>query len=236
MSETGRPLFQRALIVGAGSGLSASLARRFASNHMRVALAARNTAKLATLCAETGAAAFKCDATKPEEVETLFGDVEGAIGAPDVVVHNASGRVRGEFVTLDPAAVRDSILQTAFSGFLVARHAVPAMLKSGHGAILFTGASASVKGYARSAPFAMGKFALRGLAQSLAREFAPKGIHVAHFVIDGQIGIPKGATSPADDDARLDPDAIAGTYFHVLQQPRSAWTWEVELRPWVETF
>ena len=107
------------------------------------------------------------------------------------------------------------------------------MLANGSGAILFTGASASVKGYAESAPFAMGKFAQRGLAQSMARELAPKGIHVAHFVIDGAIR-PRGHVDP--NDSTLDPDAIANAYLHVLLQPRSAWTWEVELRPWVERF
>jgi NAD(P)-dependent dehydrogenase (short-subunit alcohol dehydrogenase family) len=107
------------------------------------------------------------------------------------------------------------------------------MLATGAGAILLTGASASVKGYAESAPFAMGKFALRGLAQSLAREFAPRGIHVAHFVIDGAI---RPAGRADDADAMLDPDAIAQAYLHVLMQPRSAWTWEIELRPWAERF
>lgn len=233
MSEKKQPDFHNALIVGAGSGLSASLARLLSRNEMRVALAARNTDKLAALCNETGASAFKCDATKPEDVESLFRAVEGAMGAPDVVIHNASGRARGEFAALDPAAVRESILQTAYSGFLVAHRAVGTMLKEGRGAILFTGASASVRGYARSAPFAMGKFALRGLAQSMARELAPKGIHVAHFIIDGGIG---SAQSRATNDAMLDPDAIAATYIHVLNQPRSAWTWEIELRPWVENF
>ena len=110
------------------------------------------------------------------------------------------------------------------------------MLVAGHGAILFTGASASVKGYAQSAPFAMGKFALRGLAQSMARELAPKGIHVAHFVIDGAVRSAARAEPAAAPDSQLDPDAIAQTYLQVLQQPRNAWTWEVELRPWLERF
>jgi NAD(P)-dependent dehydrogenase (short-subunit alcohol dehydrogenase family) len=228
INETG---FRRALIVGAGSGLSASLARLLARHGMRIALAARNTEKLAALCGETGAAAFAADATKIEDVDNLFEDVRTAIGPPDVVIYNASGRLRGEFAALDPQAVKDVILQTAYGGFLVAHHAVGAMLKQGRGAIFFTGASASVKGYAKSAPFAMGKFALRGLAQSMARELAPKGIHVAHFVIDGRIG-----SASVDDTSILDPDAISETYLHILRQPRSAWTWEVELRPSVETF
>jgi NAD(P)-dependent dehydrogenase (short-subunit alcohol dehydrogenase family) len=230
------PEYKIALIVGAGAGLSASLARLFSRQGLRVALAARQIDKLGALCAETGALAFACDATVPDEVERLFGLVEREIGAPDVVVHNASSRARGAFVDLVPADVAQAIAISAFGGFLVAQQAVTRMLPNNHGAILFTGASASVKGYAQSAPFAMGKFALRGLAQSLAREMSPQGIHVAHFVIDG--GIRSAARSePADrPDSMLDPDAIAFSYWSVLQQPRSAWTWEIELRPWVEKF
>jgi len=158
------------------------------------------------------------------------------LGAPDVVVYNASFRTRGPFVDLDPAAVEKAIAVTAFGGFLVAQQAARRMLPTGQGAILFTGASASVKGYAQSVPFAMAKFALRGLAQALARELSPRGIHVAHFVIDGGIRSERRPPSPDKPDALLDPDAIAQTYLHVLQQPRSAWTSEIELRPWVETF
>jgi NAD(P)-dependent dehydrogenase (short-subunit alcohol dehydrogenase family) len=227
------PNYKTSLIVGAGSGLSASLARLLAGSGMAVALAARDAHKLQAICAETGASAFACDAQDETQVARLFDDVEKQFGAPDVVIYNASGRVRGPFTTLDPAEVRRTLIVTAFGGFLVAQRAVPSMLTQGFGAVLFTGASASVKGYAQSAPFAMGKFALRGLAQSMARELAPKGIHVAHFVIDGAIR-PRGRTD--DGDSMLDPDAIASTYLHVLMQPRSAWTWEVELRPWVERF
>jgi NAD(P)-dependent dehydrogenase (short-subunit alcohol dehydrogenase family) len=225
--------YRTALIVGAGHGLSAALARRLAQGGIGVALAARDTAKLASLCAETGAVAFACDAQDEAQVARLFDDVGRRLGAPDVVVYNASARVRGPFTTLDPADVRRTLLVSAFGAFLVARRAVPAMLATGAGAILLTGASASVKGYAESAPFAMGKFALRGLAQSLARELAPRGIHVAHFVIDGAI---RPAGRADDADAMLDPDAIAQAYLHVLMQPRSAWTWEMELRPWAERF
>ena len=228
--------YETALIVGAGSGLSASLARLFAREGLRVALAARNSDKLASLCAATGARAFACNAIEPEQVARLFSDVEAALGAPDVVVYNASGRARGPLVELVPAEVERAIMVSAFGGFLVAREAAARMLPKGHGAILFTGASASVKGYPQSSSFAMGKFALRGLAQSIARELAPQGIHVGHFVIDGAIRNPGRVEPPDRPDSMLDPDAIAASYLSVLRQPRSAWTWEVELRPWVERF
>lgn len=230
------PRHDIALIVGAGSGLSASLARLFSREGLRVALAARNTEKLAPLSAETGAQSFACDAIDPEQVSRLFEEVERRLGVPDVVVYNASGRLRGPLVELVPAEVEHALRVSAFGGFLVAQQAVRRMLPEGKGALLFTGASASVKGYAQSAPFAMGKFALRGLAQSLARELAPQGIHVAHFVIDGAIRNPGRTEAAGKPDSMLDPDAVAETYLHVLRQPRSAWTWEIELRPWVERF
>jgi NAD(P)-dependent dehydrogenase (short-subunit alcohol dehydrogenase family) len=228
--------YSRTLIVGAGAGLSASLARLFAKNGLAVALAARDTSKLNSLCAETGAEAYACDATSPEEVAKLFEALDREGGQPDVVVYNASGRVRGPFISLEAQDVDRSMRVSAFGAFLVAQEAARRMLRQGKGAILFTGASASVKGYPESAPFAMGKFALRGLAQSMAREFAPKGIHVAHFVIDGGIRSATRPDPPDRPDSLLDPDAIAENYLHILNQPRSAWTWEVELRPWVERF
>ncbi len=230
------PVYKTALIVGAGEGLSASLARLFAREDMRVGLAARHTDKLGPLCAETGARAYACDAVKADEVGRLFQDFERDIGAPDVVVYNASARSRGPFVDLVPAEVERALTVGAFGGFLVAQQAAARMVPKGAGAILFTGASASIKGYAQSAPFAMAKFALRGLAQSMARELAPKGVHVAHFVIDGGIKSAARPTPLDRPDSMLDPDAIAANYLYVMRQPRSAWTWEVELRPWVENF
>ncbi len=228
--------YSKALIVGSGSGLSASLAQLFAREGFKIALAARNTEKLASLCNSTGATAFSCDASDPDQVSQLFQDVERKIGEPDVVIYNASARSRGPFISLVASEVEQAIRTSAFGGFLVAQEAAKRMVPNGHGAILFTGASASVKGYAQSAPFAMGKFALRGLAQSMARELAPLGIHVAHFIIDGAIRNPGRTEPPENPDSILDPDAIAANYLHVLRQPRSAWTWEMELRPWVEKF
>jgi NAD(P)-dependent dehydrogenase (short-subunit alcohol dehydrogenase family) len=228
--------YKTALIVGAGPGISASLARGLAAAGVKVGLVARDAGKLAPLASEIGAKTFAADATDPAAVARLFAEVDAALGEPDVVAYNASGRVRGSILDLDPEAVRGAMIVSAFGGFLVVQQAARRMVPRGKGAILLTGASASVKGYAQSAPFAMGKFALRGLAQSTARELSPKGIHVAHFVIDG--GVRSAARPvPADrPDSLLDPDAIAETYLAVLRQPRSAWSLEVELRPWVEPF
>ena len=228
------PPYQSALIVGAGAGLSASLARALAKEGVRVALAARSVDDLDALKRETGAVTFACDASARTDVEKLFVELEAAGGAPEIVIYNASYRTRGPLVELDPAEVERSIAVSAFGAFLVAQQAVRRMLPKQSGAILFTGASASVKGYAQSASFAMGKFALRGLAQSMARELAPQGIHVAHVVIDG--GIKSARRSESSPASLLDPDAIAQSYLHLIHQPRSAWSWEIELRPWVEKF
>ena len=226
-----------AVIVGAGSGLSASLAGACAAAGMKVVLAARHPEKLTDLVRDTKATAIACDATKPGEVAALF-DVVAKQGVPDLVVFNAGYRTRGPLLELDPVEVEKTLISSAFGGFLVAQEAAKRMVPKGRGSIFFTGASASVKGYALSAPFAMAKFALRGLAQSLARELQPKGIHVAHFVIDGGIASSRGTLS-ADEKASdkwLDPDAIAATYLAVHRQQRSAWSTEMELRPWVENF
>jgi NAD(P)-dependent dehydrogenase (short-subunit alcohol dehydrogenase family) len=225
-----------ALIVGAGSGLSASIARSFAAAGMKIALAARTVDDLGALAADIGASTFAVDASKRDAVKKLYEDLAAALGDPYAVVYNASYRTRGPFVELDPAEVEKAIAVTAFGGFLVAQEAARRMLPKQQGAILLTGASASVKGYAQSAPFAMGKFALRGLAQSMARELAPHGIHVAHVVVDGGIRSARRPEAADRPDATLDPDAIAASYLHLLQQDRSAWTWEIEVRPWVEKF
>ncbi len=230
------PTYRTALIVGVGAGLSASLARLFTKAGMKVALAARRVAELEALAKDVGGKAFACDASKRGDVTKLFTDAEAALGPVDVVVYNASYRTRGPFVELDPDEVGKSLTVSAFAGFLVAQEAAKRMLPRGQGAIMFTGASASVRGYAQSAPFAMGKFALRGLAQSMARELSPQGIHVAHFVIDGGIRSARRSEAPDKPDSMLDPDAIAQNYLNLLRQDRSAWAWEIELRPWVEKF
>ncbi|WP_428422473.1 SDR family NAD(P)-dependent oxidoreductase [Methylibium sp.] len=233
--------YRRALIVGAGNGLGSSLARVFAREAgLQVVLAARHPDKLRPVCEELGATALRCDATDAAEVAALFEQAtEKLAGAPDVVVYNASQRVRGPLVEVDAGAVAQAVAVTAYGAFLVAQQAARRMLPARQGALLFTGASAGVKGYPQSAAFAMGKFALRGLAQSLARELAPQGIHVGHVIVDGIIRQPPIAPAAAlsdDRDDQLDPQAIAMTYLHLLAQPRSAWSWEVEVRPWVERF
>jgi len=228
---------QSALIVGAGAGLSASVARKCAERGMAVALAARSTDKLADLAAATGAKTYACDASDPASVADLFAALDGDTGTPDFVVYNPSYRQRAPFIELDVEEVRKTLMISCYGGFLVGLEAAKRMTAAGRGAIFFTGASASVKGYKNSAPFAMGKFGLRGLAQSMARELAPGNIHVAHFVIDGGIGKADDPRAEArGNDGLLQPDAIADTYMHILDQHRSAWTWEVELRPWVENF
>jgi len=227
---------QTALIVGAGPGLSAALARLLAREGFQVALAARNTAKLSDLVNESGARAYACDVSQAPDVTRLFEQVDADLGAPDLVVFNAGGRYRGPFEELDPAKVHETYMVGTFGGFLVAQAAAKRMLERGSGSIFFTGATASVKSLPQSTPFAMSKFALRALAQGLARELAPKNIHVAHFIIDGGIAGTGAGRAPDESDKWLDPGAIAENYLHLHRQHRSAWTWEVELRPWVERF
>jgi NAD(P)-dependent dehydrogenase (short-subunit alcohol dehydrogenase family) len=227
-----------ALIVGAGPGLSASLARLFKREGMKIALAARDAKKLDGLVKEIDGRAYACDASRPKDVENLFDSVSKDIGEPNLVVYNASGRVRGPIIELDPEAVRQTIMVTCYAGFLVGQAAAKRMIKAGKGTILFTGASASIKGFANSAAFAMGKLGLTGLVQSMARELQPQNIHVAQVVIDGGIAAParpERLTSRGPDGC-LDPDAIAQTYLHLHRQHRSSWASHIELRPWSEKF
>jgi NAD(P)-dependent dehydrogenase (short-subunit alcohol dehydrogenase family) len=232
---TGIP-YHTALIIGAGPGISASLARLLSGAGLKLGLAARNVEKLASLAAETHASTFAADAADPASMAQLFQSVDSALGEPDVVIYNASARLPGPLAELDPEAVRNALNISAFGGFLATQQAARRMLPKRHGAIFLTGATASVKGFALSSAFAMGKFALRGLAQSAARELGPQGIHVAHFIIDGGVRSER-RPDPADrPDSTLNPDSIARTYLDVLSQPRDAWSQEVELRPWVEKF
>ncbi|MEJ0065273.1 MAG: SDR family NAD(P)-dependent oxidoreductase [Caulobacteraceae bacterium] len=228
--------YSTALIVGAGPGISASLARSLRSAGLAVGLAARNVDKLAPLAAEIGATTFAADAADPDAVARLFDEADAKIGVPDLVVYNPSARVRGRIVDIDAQDVRRAVEISAFGGFLVVQQAAKRMEPKQHGAILLTGATASVKGFALSSAFAMGKFALRGLAQSAARELGPQGIHVVHFVIDGGVRSAIRPDPTDNPDSTLDPDGVAESYLAALRQPRSAWSWEIELRPWVERF
>jgi len=228
--------YRSALIVGTGPGISASLARRLAGLGVKIAVAARRVEKLDALVRDTGAQAFAADASDPGSVAQLFDQVADRIDEPEIVVYNAGARAQGPLAELAPEAVQKAVATTAFGGFLVVQQAAKRMVPRRRGAILLTGATASVKGFANSAAFAMGKFALRGLAQSAARELGPKGIHVAHFIIDGAVRAAQRPAPTDKPDSTLDPDAIAQAYIDVLRQPRSAWSHEIELRPWVEPF
>jgi NAD(P)-dependent dehydrogenase (short-subunit alcohol dehydrogenase family) len=228
--------YRNALIIGVGPGISASLTRLLRAAEMPVVVAARRVERLAPLAAQTGAIALSVDASDADQVERLFAETDARIGAPEIVVYNASGRARGPIVELDPAAVEQAVAISALGAFYAVQQAARRMVPAGKGAILLTGATASVKGFALSSSFAMGKFALRGLAQSAARELAPQGIHVAHVVVDGGVRAEHRPDPPERPDSTLDPDAIAQSYIDLLRQHRSAWSWELEVRPWVEKF
>ena len=219
------------LIVGVGSGLSASLARLCASKNMNIVLAARNVDKLRNLKEEINAQTFKCDSSDIESVSNLFKETDKTIGIPNLVIYNPSVRLKGSITELDPKQTQKAINVTCFGAFLVAQEASKRMLKRKSGSIFFTGASASIKGFANSSVFAMGKFGLRGLAQSLARELHPKNIHIGHFIIDGGIG-----RQSIGNYEMINPDSIAKTYLQFHNQDKSAWSWEIELRTWIEKF
>ena len=228
---------ETALIVGAGPGLSSSLTYLLLKNKFKVAIAARNVEKLTPLTETSNVDVYKCDASNINQVQTLFKKLDKTLGTPDLVIYNPSARVRGEIVEVDPEDTQKAINITCFGAFLVAQEAAKRMVKRGSGSIFFTGASASVKGYANSSVFAMGKFGLRGLAQALARELHPQNIHIGHFIIDGGIKADhRPERNDPGDDSMLDPEAIANTYLQFHRQHRSSWSWEIELRPWLETF
>ena len=225
------------LIVGAGLGLSSSLAKCCADQGMKVALAARNLDKLEAIARETDAELYQCNASSVDDVAELFARLDASIGTPEMVIYNPSSRVHGPVQELDPVKVQDALNITCYGAFLVAQQAAQRMLVQGHGSIFFTGATAGIKGFANSSVFAMGKFGLRGLAQSLARELHPKNIHIGHFVIDGGIHANHRPERQDDgNDRMLNPDDIAKSYLQFHRQHRSAWAWEIELRPWLENF
>jgi NAD(P)-dependent dehydrogenase (short-subunit alcohol dehydrogenase family) len=237
-----------ALIVGAGPGLGFSLARRFARAEMNVAIAARSAERLQTLAAGCSGIthqcrAYVCDAIDEGEVETLFRQVDAELGEPNLVVYNAGAFVRKSVLDTTTKEFEHCWRVGCLGGFLVGRAAARRMAarveRSGPGGtIIFTGATASLRGSALFANLAVGKFGLRALAQSLARELQAKGIHIVHVVIDGVIR-PHSAVEhkgAEETDSLLDPDAIAEAYFQLHRQHRSAWSLEVDLRPWVEKF
>ena len=237
MERKVKEMTETALIVGAGPGLSSSLTYILLKNKFKVAIAARNVAKLATLAETSNVDVLTCDASNINQVQTLFKKLDKTWGTPDLVIYNPSARVRGGIVEVDPEDTQKAINITCFGAFLVAQEAAKRMVKRGSGSIFFTGASASVKGYANSSVFAMGKFGLRGLAQALARELHPQNIHIGHFIIDGGIKADhRPERNDPGNDSMLDPEAIAETYLQFHRQHRSSWSWEIELRPWLETF
>ena len=218
------------LIVGVGPGLSSSIARLCASRKMKVILAARDIKKLENLKKEIDAITISCDASDVKSVQNLFKEID-KIGVPNLVIYNPSMRVKGSITEIDAIQVQKAINVTCFGAFLISQEASKRMLERKSGSIFFTGATAGVKGFANSSAFAMGKFALRGLAQSLARELHPQNIHIGHFVIDGAIG-----REPYGDYQTMHPDEIAKSYLSFYDQEKSAWAWEIELRTSVEKF
>lgn len=229
------------LIVGAGPGMGAAIGRRFAREGFKVALAGRTLSKVEGLAADiAGAKGYACDATDEASVKALFDAVKRDMGEPNVVVFNASGRVRKSILDIEVDEFQTAWQISCLGGFIVGRDAARIMAPKGEGTILFTGATASVKSYANSAGFAVGKFGLRALSYSMAREFGPKGIHVAHVIIDGGIRADHRPDyrpeDPAKPDKWLDPDAIADNYWVLHAQHRSSWTAEIDVRPWVENF
>ena len=249
MSET-----EVALIVGGGPGISASCARLFAAQGMQVAVAARDTTKpvLQSLASDHGVVLVDCDASNPGSVVSLFAEVKRRLGAPRLVVHNIDGRPREVFrktiTEVDPDAVLATLMNSTFSAFLVGQQAARAMLdlegRDGHkGTILFTNASAALKGFARSGAFAAASQGKAGLAESMARELMPQGIHVAQIPIDAAIGWeqPDGTRAhrlagESKDDNMAHPDRIADVYLQLHHQHKSTWTFEVVLRPWTENW
>ena len=231
-----------AVIVGVGAGLGAALARRFAEGY-RVALIARKREFLEELAAEIkgrggDALAVPANVADEGEIDTAFASIRRDLGPVEVLLYNAAMRPFGRLMETKPSTFENTWRVNAFGAFLCSQHIVPAMLEAGHGAIIFTGATAGVKPFATSAAFGPAKFAMRGLAQVMARDLGSKGIHVAYVNIDGPIDMPfiRQLRPDAKEEDLLKPAAIAETYWHVAHQDRSAWTQEVDVRPFKENF
>jgi NAD(P)-dependent dehydrogenase (short-subunit alcohol dehydrogenase family) len=226
-----------ALVVGAGPGLGMALSRRFAEGGFTVAIASRDRARLD---ADAGGSihAYTCDAGDAASVAQLYDAIARDHGDPSLVVYNASAMVRGSVLDLDPAEVERVWRISCLGALLVGQQAARRMVANGRGTILFTGATAALRGGANFAGFAIGKFGQRALAQSMARDLGPKGIHVAHVIVDGLIAAARNKAWQAEHgpDSALDPAAIAEAYWQLHLQPKSAWTQELDLRPWVEKF
>lgn len=232
---------ETAVVVGAGPGLGWALAKRFAAENIQVAAVARDEARLRTMIASGPSqdiVPYAADVSKIEDVARVFDSVDRDLGGPDLVVFNAGAFERANVLDIDPADFERCWRIGCFAGLLVGQAAARRMVARGNGTILFTGATAALRGSAGFANLAVPKFGLRALAQSMARELGPQGVHVAFVVIDGQIESERyqHLIKERGEDALLVPDAIAETYLQLHRQPRSVWTHEIDVRPWSEKF
>jgi len=232
-----------AVVLGVGPGLGAAVARRFASQGFSLGLMARSSEKLTSIQTEIEksggtALSISADATDPASVISAFAEVKQKLGNPEVFIYNTGAFQMGGILEITPEQFEYNWKANCFGAFLGVQQVLPTMVERGRGTILFTGATAALKGSARFAALAVGKFGLRALAQSLAREFGTQGIHVAHIVIDGMINTQRvrGIAPDREKHTLLSPDAIAETYWQLYLQDVSAWTLELDLRPAVEKF
>lgn len=230
-----------AIVIGVGPGLGWELSKRFAQGGLHVAMVARDATKLDQLAAQEpdlSLSAHSCNAADSHAVGELFASLEKQYSAPQVVIYNAGTFESGRVADIDPEDFERCWQVGCFGGFLVSREAASRMVSAGRGSIIFTGATASLRGGAKFANLAVPKFGLRALAQCLARELGPENIHVAHVIIDGQIRSEKyeQLLEERGPDSLLEPSAIAEQYWQLHRQDRSAWTQELDLRPWVEKF
>lgn len=230
-----------AIIAGVGPGSGAALVRKFVEEGCRVGMFARSGDYIQQLERELGrenALAVPADVADAKEVSNGFMRVREAFGPIDILVHHASGSAWKGLFDLSPEEFEWAWQVSAYGGYLCAREAALDMVQTGGGTILFTGATSSIRGRGGALDFSSAKFAVRGLAQSLAVELWPKGIHVAHIIVDGVIDTPavRERFAPGPDEPVIDPDAMAGAYWMLVKQPKSAWSWELDLRPMKEAF